>query len=94
VESSAAATLLRFQAPVLLGLMATEHGLHFTGLLIRNLIPAISEAAECKPPSTTSQVSAHLAEASEACACDEIRASLSRLARTLDKQAKSGSHRR
>lgn len=92
MESAAAATLLRFQAAEVLRRMAAGQGMHFTGLLIRNLIPASSTA---EPPQTAIQsastVRNHLMAAAEDCASEEIRASLLRLARTLELlQGKAG----
>lgn len=90
VESSAAATLLRFHGTELLGRIANEQGLHFTRLVIRNLATP-SDDAEKNPLalSTGPDVQAHLVATAEDCTHDEIRSSLFRLARTLDRKKKA-----
>lgn len=87
IESSAGATLLRFQAPALLARLATEHGLHFSDLRVRNLIPSTYPTTAVKPArNPEGNASRHLLESAKDCASEEIRSSLLRLARTLDRQ--------
>lgn len=87
VESSASATLLRFQAPALLARLATEHDLRFAEVRIRNLIPANSQGTALKPaPQPEGNASRHIMESAKGCTSDEIRSSLLRLAQTLGQQ--------
>jgi hypothetical protein len=87
VDSSATATLLRFQAPSLLAHMAREHGFRFTDVQVQNLISASSEAAAVTTATTPgAKASRHIKDSADGCTSDEIRCALLRLSKTLDQQ--------
>jgi len=84
MESSAMASLLRFQTPAILERLGAEHGLHFTDLVIRNWLPEANAAADRpKPPRPSARAGEHLLQAAESCAVDEIKSALLRLGHTL-----------
>ncbi len=84
VESVAQATLMRFQAPTLLGQIAPMVGHPIRDIQIRNLPPISTDTGKPAVAHHQSKMTAHhLIASAESCNSEEIKAALTRLGRTL-----------